>query len=96
MIGTLWRALQAGEQLKDTVTWKHRQDTASRIVALLGLVVLVLPYVGVKVEISQDDLIAIAGGCAAVLGIINSIGVLATSKKVGIKHDNPVQGKDHQ
>jgi hypothetical protein len=93
MIRALWTALRAGEELKDATTWKNRQDTASRIMAGLGLLAVILRYAGVvTVDISQEDLIAIAGGIAAVLGIINSVGVLATSKKVGKK----VEGKDHQ
>lgn len=84
MITALWKALQAGEQLENSAGWKNRQTTASLIAAVLGLVVLVLPRVGVTVAISQEDILAIAGGFAAVLGIINSILTVTTSRKVGM------------
>jgi len=90
MITTLWKALQAGDQLKNSAGWKNRQSTTSLIAAVLGLAVLVLPYVGVKVAIDQESILAIAGGIAAVLGIINSTLTVATSKTVGI---NKIEGE---
>lgn len=84
MITELIKALQAGQELKNAATWKNTQSITGAITAILGFVSLVLPYVGVKVEISSDQIIAIAGGVAAVVGVFNSYTTIATSAKVGL------------
>ncbi len=79
-----WKALKAGEELKNAESWKNRQATGSAVAAVLGLVVVILPHIGVKISLSADDLTAIAGGIAAVLGVCSTFLTTATSKRVGL------------
>lgn len=88
MITELIRALQAGEELKNAATWKNTQAITGAITAVLGFVALVLPYIGVKIETTPDQLSAIAGGIAAVVGLFNGYTTIATSKKVGLPAGN--------
>lgn len=85
MIKEAWKALKAGEELTDSAKWKDRQNTANAVAAVLGLVVVILPKIGVGIEISTDDTLAIAGGIAAILGVCNGYLTTATSKKVGLQ-----------
>lgn len=80
----IWPALKAGEELTDSTTWKNRQTTTSAVAAVLGLAVVLLPWIGVKVEISSEDITALAGGIAVVLGLLNTFFTAATSKRVGL------------
>ena len=84
-----WRALKAGEELGNAESWKNRQATASAVAAVLGLVVVLLPKIGLKIDISGGDIATIAGGIAVVLGMLNSYLTTATSKRVGLpsKHE---------
>ncbi len=77
--------LRHSEELTHAETWKHRQAAASALVAILGAVVPFLPF-----DVSQDDLLAVAGGVAALGGLLNAYLVIATSKRVGL----PAVGAD--
>lgn len=93
-IKMFWRALHAGEQLSNSATWKNRQSAVSAIIVLLGIIA---PWMGkMGITISADDLAAIAGGIAAIGGMLNMAAVAATSRKVGLptgnrdSDDNPI------
>ncbi|UOA07794.1 hypothetical protein [Methylobacter sp. S3L5C] len=75
----LCRALQAGESLADPAAWKNKQLCVNAILAILYLLVKFLP-----VELSPDDLDAIASSIALIGGLINSYLTVATSDKVGL------------
>jgi len=75
----LFVVLHQGEELANAGTWKNRQAAASALVVILGAIVPVLP-----ITISQDDLLAIAGGIAAVGGVLNAFLTLGTSSRVGL------------
>ena len=85
ILKAIFNALKAGEELKNSALWKDKQKTASAIVVVLGALAVILPHVGVHITISQDDIIAIGGGIAAFLSIINGIITVATTKKISIK-----------
>lgn len=84
LITAIWQSMQAGQELSNSAGWKNRQVTINAIMTILGLVVILLPKIGVNLNVSHDDLLAIAGGIAAVLGVLNAGGVIATSKRVGV------------
>jgi uncharacterized membrane protein len=77
-------ALQAGKIISNPAEWKHKQNVTSALIAVLGFILAALPLVGVKLEISAEDVAAIAGGIAIILGVLNGIITTATSKKVGL------------
>lgn len=84
ILSDIWRALRAGEELENSATWKNRQAAISAITAVLGLVVAILPKIGVKIELSHDDIVAVAGGIAALGGMLSTYFTAATSKRVGL------------
>lgn len=88
MITEAWKALKAGEELTNAESWKNRQATGSAVAAILGLVVVLLPHIGVKIDLSVEDITAIAGGIAAVLGVCSTFLTTATSKRVGLPSGN--------
>ena len=77
--------LRHGEELTHAELWKSRQNLTNVLVAILGAVAVFVP-----VEMSADDVVAIAGGIAAVSGLFNSYITTATSKRVGL----PAGGRD--
>lgn len=84
MLREMIRALHAGEELRNAATWKNTQAITGALTAILGFVALVLPYVGVKIETTPEQLSAIAGGIAAVVGLFNGYTTIAASAKVGL------------
>ena len=85
MISELIRALKAGEEVKNAETWKNIQATTSAIIAISGAIFMALGWVGVHLEISPEQLSAIAGGIAGILGVFNTYSTIATSKRVGLR-----------
>jgi hypothetical protein len=85
MMGTLWRALRAGESLADPATWKNRQNLINALAAVLGAVLWLLHKLGVGIDLAPDEVAAVAGGVAVVMGAINNYLTTATSTRVGFK-----------
>lgn len=79
-------ALRHGSSLADPAVHKNRQNLLNALVGLLGAAVVFLP-----VEVSADDVAAIAGGIAAVVGLFNVYTTTATTDKIGL----PAQPEDH-
>lgn len=81
-IKAVFIVLRQGEVLSDKAKWKNRQLTANAILAIGGAL---LPILGTHGDfIQHDDLAAIAGGIAAVLGMLNGYLIPATSESVGL------------
>lgn len=80
----LLKALRAGEELTNATTWKNRQNAASALVALLGAALMLAQTAGIKLDMSPDDLAAIAGGIATTGGLLNAYLTTATSAKIGL------------
>lgn len=78
-VAAMWAVLMRGRELAGADAWKNRQAAASALAAILGALAPFLP-----IEVSNDDLLAIAGGVAAVGGLLNAYFVLATSRRVGL------------
>ena len=72
--------LRHGEELTHAETWKSRQNSVNVLVALLGAAAVFAP-----IEISADDISAVAGGIAAVVGLFNAYTTTATSKRIGVQ-----------
>lgn len=84
MISEAIKALQAGEELKNSAGWKNLQATTGAIISIAGAAFMVLGWVGLDVQITADQTAAIAGGIAGILGVFNTYTTLATSKRVGV------------
>lgn len=72
-------ALRHGSMLADPAGWKRRQNTINAIVGLIGAALVFYPM-----DIPPEDVAAIAGGVAAVLGLLNGYITTATTDKVGL------------
>lgn len=91
MISEAIKALQAGEELKNSETWKNLQVTTGAVAAIAGAAFMVLGWVGVDINVTPEQVTAIAGGIAGILGVFNTYTTLATSKRVGV---SPKRGSD--
>lgn len=83
MIGKLFDALKAGQELSNPAVWKNRQTAANLLVVVLsGLSYLASKIWGVTIP---DEVVAnFAEFIAFLLGLINIYFTYATSKKVGL------------
>lgn len=79
----LGRALSAGEELKDSETWKKHQQAINALLTILGFGILFLPE-EIKSAVNDETMKNIAEGIFAVGGIVNMILTPATTKKIGI------------
>lgn len=85
-IGAFFSVLRNGSMLTDPATWKVRQNLINALVGTIGAAAVLLPMFGVKLEVSGDDALAIAGGIAAVAGLfINPYLTTATTDKIGLQ-----------
>lgn len=83
-------ALRYGSSLTDPAIWKNRQILLNALIGLLGAVAYFLPA---GMEMSHEDVLAIAGGVAAVGGLLNGYLTAATSTKVGLPPRNTAAGE---
>ncbi len=74
----IWKALQAGEQLANSATWKNRQLAMNSLLTVMAVFTAFYPGVA-----SHEDLSAIAAGIAAVAGVFNAYFTTATTDKIG-------------
>ncbi len=91
-MGILWRALRAGEVLADPAGWKNRQNLINALVAVLGAVLWLLHKLGVGFDLAPDEVAAVAGGVAVVMGAINNYLTTATSARVGFGAKEKIEG----
>lgn len=84
-IGKLKDAMEAGKQVADPTSWKQAQVTVSRIVAILGLIVFGLRINGVELPMTDEQLASVAGGIAAILGVVNEVMTTVSTKKIGVE-----------
>lgn len=96
-IKAIFVVLRQGEMLSDPGKWKNRQQTGNALLAILGALVPLLG--GAAHDLQPDDLVALAGGIAVALGLLNAYFIPATSDKVGLpprrgNPDHPFPGDD--
>ena len=78
------KALRTGSALTDPSVWKVRQNAVNAIYAFLGVVAAALPILGISLEISNEDIMLIAGGVATIGGLFNNYFTTATTTKIGL------------
>lgn len=83
-IGAIIDVLRYGKMLGDPVTWKNRQNAISALTSVLGSLIALLPLFGLTLEVSNEDILAIAGGVAAIGGVLNIYLTTATTDKIGV------------
>lgn len=88
IITEMFRALHAGQELRNKEGWKNAQATANHIAVILAAIVSALAMAGVDLHFTPDSIVLIAGGVAGVLGIVNSYLTVATTKSIGVRPKN--------
>lgn len=89
-LSAFFAVLRYGSSLSDPAVWKHRQNRLNALIGLLGAVALLLPLLGIKVELSNEEVVQIAGGIATLVGLfINPYLTTATTDKIGLPSKHP-------
>ena len=79
------KALQVGQELKDPAKWKAGQDLTNKVYVVLIFAVGLIRTQVDDLQVTDAQLLAIAGAIGAILAVINSFLTNATTKKIGIK-----------
>lgn len=94
-LSAILRVFRQGEEVADAKTWKDRTIAINAVVALLAALVSVAKAFGVSIDISADDLNALAAGVVALVGVVNGIVHVVTSAKVGLRPADPPAAQGH-
>jgi len=77
-------AFRSGSELANAATWKNRTLAANSIVALLSALLAIAAALGYRLDVTREELEALAAGLAALVAIGNSIMHILTSTRVGL------------
>ena len=77
-------AFRSGSELANAATWKNRTLAVNAIVALLSALLAIAAAIGYRLDVTREDLEALAAGLAALVAIGNSIMHIVTSARVGL------------
>ena len=88
-LSALWRVFRQGEEVANAKTWKDRTIAINAVVALLAALLAAAKAFGLQVDISADDLNALAAGVVVLVGLVNGVVHVATSAKVGLRPRDP-------
>lgn len=86
-MGKLWAlfdVFRKGSALTEPELWRDRAGAANAVVGALAAVVALAAVFGHKLEVSNDDLQAIALGVVAIVGICNKLLHVATTEGAGL------------
>lgn len=81
-------ALGAGKELKNAEGWKNRAFAVQSVSSILGGAVAVAGVMGYRIELTADQMAAIAGGVVALIGGASALFGVLTSKRIGLKRGN--------
>jgi mannose/fructose/N-acetylgalactosamine-specific phosphotransferase system component IID len=84
MITELIDALSCGKQLANSTEWKNAQLTTNAVTGVAAGLLALMPMAGIHPTISHEQVLAIAGGIAAILGVFNTYTTVATTKTIGL------------
>jgi len=77
-------AFRSGSELANAATWKNRTLAVNAIVALLSALLAIAAAIGYRLDVTREELEALAAGLAALVAIGNSIMHIVTSARVGL------------
>ena len=77
-------AFRSGSELANAATWKNRTLAVNAIVALLSALLAIAAAIGYRLDVTREELEALAAGLAALVAIGNSITHIVTSARVGL------------
>lgn len=85
MLIKLFKALKAGQQLKDPQKWKKGQNLVNSCVAVVALAVTVLKMSLPDFLVTDEQVVEIATIIAGVLALVNGYITTASTKKIGVQ-----------
>tara|TARA_R110000868_G_scaffold41060_1_gene140748 strand:+ start:279 stop:587 length:309 start_codon:yes stop_codon:yes gene_type:complete len=88
LVSNIFTALKAGYALRDSEVWKNRQAAINAIAAVLSAAMAIAQGLGYGFAVSNETMLAVAGGIWAIVGVFNSWATVATSAKVGLSVDS--------
>lgn len=80
----LFNVFRKGSALSEPELWRDRAGAANAVVGAMAAVVALAAVFGHKLEVSNDDLQAIALGVVAIVGICNQLLHVATTESAGL------------
>lgn len=84
IVTSFFQALRAGFELASAETWKDAQQLTNAITALLTSLVSLALLVGIKVPLSEAQLVSLASGVFPVVVLFNWVASAVSSKRVGL------------
>jgi len=81
-VGQFKEALEAGQQVSDPKGWKNVSVTANQIALILTAIVLALKIIDVELPVTDEVIIIVSGGLAALLQAANIILTVVTTRKL--------------
>lgn len=83
-VGNAITALRSGWSLKNSATWKVRQNTVNALVGLLSVAIAVARGNGYDLQVSDEVLGSIAAGVWGVVSVFNNWATTATTVTIGV------------
>lgn len=93
--------LYKGRELANAETWKNRQVLVNALVATLGAALAMAQAFGLSLELSNGQIVEMAGAMAGAVGLFNGFVTVASSERVGLPRadsadDNPSHFPDER
>lgn len=93
-IGNAITALRSGWALKNSATWKVRQNTVNALVGILSVAVAIARANGYDFHVTDEILGSIAGGVWGLVSMFNGWATTATTATVGLPTQSGTGGTD--
>lgn len=84
VIVDIFKAMQAGKEIKDPAKWKNYQNIGNQFTVLLTFLVTVLRILGVDIGLTDEQLVTAGAALGILFGIANSVLTAITTKKISI------------
>ena len=83
-IGNVVTALRSGYALRNSATWKVRQNAVNALVGVLSVAVALAKANGYDLPVSDEILVSIAGGVWGFVSVFNGWATTATTAQIGL------------
>lgn len=84
MVIDLFRALRAGQELKNAATWKRAQVWTAHLVILLTCIVSIARSAGYEIPLTEKQITDLVSGFAVLFGLFQSYATVATTERIGL------------
>ena len=84
-IGAFFELFQQGKQVANPAAWKNGTIKANAVAGTLGAAAAVAAAFGYDLDLPPQVLEQVAAGAIALVGLVNAVMHVITSKKVGVQ-----------